>query len=157
MKKTNLSSLLSILFLLAFVSNFSFAQSAVAGQIFSKDEADKLFGPVHQFVKMPISNFKTLLNGCNDRMMFKFAGTDLHILNGKRAQLFCTSGFAKNFSVKDTMKYYSTSVIKELLSKGQGSSVIIERREKVMSITVGDYTMERANLCPPDCPTGPVE
>lgn len=158
MKKINLFSLLSVLFFLVFLSNFSFAQTTTAaGQIFSKDEADKLFGPVYQFVKMPVSDFNNLLGRCTDHMMFRFEGNDLYIMDGKRQQLFSTSGSAKAFSIADTMKYYSTSVIKELLTKGQGTSVIIEKRASVMSVTIGDYTMEKSYICPPDCPIDPLQ
>lgn len=157
MKKINFFSLLSILFFLVFLTNFSSAQTVVAGKIFTSVEADKLFGPVNQFVKMPLSNFITLLNRCTEKMMFRFEGTDLYITDEKRSQLFGTSGLARAFSLADTMKYYSVSVIKELLAKGQNTSVTIEKRESVMSVTAGDYTMEKAAICPPDCPTDPLQ
>lgn len=43
-----------------------------------------------------------------------------------------------------------------MFSKGQSTSTSIESRESVMSVTDGDYTMEKSIVCPPDCPTDPL-
>lgn len=154
MKKFNLCSLLSVLFFLAFSSNFSLAQT-IAGKVFLKEEADNLFGPVLQSVKIPASQLQQMLNQTGDCLMFRFEGTELYILNSKRAQIYSSKGSFKSFSASDVLKFYSTAVIKELLNKGQSDSITIEERQSVMSVTDGSYTMEEAYSCPPDCTTEP--
>jgi hypothetical protein len=151
MKKFNLCSLLSVLFFLVFSSHISSAQT-VAGKIFTKEEADNLFGPVVQSVKISASQLQQMLSQTGDYLMFRFEGTSLYILNSKRSALYSSVGSLKSFSAADVMKVYSTSVIKELLNKGQSDTITIEERQSVMSVTDGDYTMEYALGCPPVCP-----
>lgn len=153
MKKLNLDSLLSVLFFLVLCSGFSFSQT-LAGKVILKEEADKLFGPVVEYIKMPVSQFQSLLNESGDYMMFRFEGPDLYIFNSNRSVLF-SSGAYREFTAADELKVYSTSVVKELLSKGQSDLIIIEKRQSVMSVTDGAYTMEYSTICPPDCPIKP--
>lgn len=150
MKKPNFKALLFSLIFLVLSNNFSFAQE-VAGKIYSKEEADKLFGPVLHSITMSASQFESLLSQSGDRMLFKFDGSDLYVLNSKRNVMF-TTGLQRAFSVSEQMKVYSALVVKELLSKGQSPTVTIEKRESVMSVTDGAYTMENASACPPYCP-----
>lgn len=154
MKKFNLKTLLLVPFFIAFASSFSFSQT-VAGKIYLKAEADSLFGPVQQFVKMPLTQFQALLDKCEDRMLFRFEDPDMFVLNEKR-EVLSSTGSLKTFNASVVMKAYSKSVIKELLSKGQGgSSISIEKRQNVTSVTYGTLTMENATMCPPDCPFEP--
>lgn len=151
MKKTPLLSLLSVLIFLISFGNYSSAQTKIAGKIVSKNEADQLFGPVLESLQMNTSDFESLINKCEDYMLFSFEPASLNIFNKYRSLLF-RNGSTREFSMTDKMKMYSVSVIKELLAKGQATKIVIERRQEVLSITDGSYTMEYAAICPPDCP-----
>lgn len=130
----------------------NFYAQTVAGKIFTKDEADKLFGPVLESYTMSAEQFSTLLNKSGNAVMFSFSSNNLHILDAKRNVLF-SNGQVRVFSSSEVLKYYSVSVAQELLSKGKSSVIVIEKREKVLSITNGVYTMEDAVDCPPWCPS----
>lgn len=150
MKKLNLSTFLFLVFFLALGCKVSVAQT-VAGKVFLKEEADKLFGPVLQSVTMTSAQFQSILKQSGNFLKLRFDGPDLSILSNERRVLFQT-GSLRTFAATEQLKVYSASVIKELLSKGQSATITIERRENVMSVTNGNYTMEEAACCPPDCP-----
>ncbi|MGE5499221.1 MAG: hypothetical protein ACM3Q2_14155 [Syntrophothermus sp.] len=143
----------AILFLFSFVllsSDFSFAQT-VAGKIYSREDADKLFGPVLEKVSLDSDQFQKLVNNSGAVIMFKFESSGLYIFNDKRNVIYST-GQNKTFLASDILKFYSLSVVNDLLNKGQASTVTIEKRQNVISITDGSYTMEDAIACPPICP-----
>ncbi|MDP4175976.1 MAG: hypothetical protein Q8933_18505 [Bacteroidota bacterium] len=152
MKKWNFSALLLFLFFLALDSNFLSAQTVI-GKVYTKAEADKLYGPVLKSIKLPASQFKNILSRSGKFMKFRFEGSDLYILNTDRKELFRSGSTAtvRTFSATDPVRVYSSSVVDELLSKGQSSTITIEQRADVMSVTDGEYTLENGTGCPPDC------
>ncbi|MFC2103567.1 hypothetical protein ACFLSS_03975, partial [Bacteroidota bacterium] len=46
---------------------------------------------------------------------------------------------------------FSKSVIKKLISDGGESTIYIEQRSEVLTVTNGSYTMESGVVCPPIC------
>jgi hypothetical protein len=87
MKKWNFGALLLFLFFLALNSNFLSAQTVI-GKVYTKAEADKLYGPVLKSFKLPASQFKNILSRSGKFMKFRFEGSDLFILNTDRKELF---------------------------------------------------------------------
>ncbi len=120
----------------------------IIGKIFSKDEADKNFGPVLSSVKIPSSELKTLINGSNKLVMFSVNEGKLSILKEGRAVLY-----PAGFSPKSDEKYaaYSKSVVEELLSSGKADITVVEQRQEVISVSNGQQTLETSDWCPPIC------
>jgi len=118
------------------------------GKIISKHSADKLFGPVLVSEKMPTENLKTIINQSTKIVMFKIIDNNIYVLDNNRNVLSpskTTVGSSEVFSV------YAISVVQELLNNGGNSVTFIEKRNEVLTITNGEYTLEYSNLCPPYC------
>jgi hypothetical protein len=120
----------------------------IVGTIFSKDEADKNFGPVLSSVKIASSELEALISQSNKLVMFNVAGGKLSILKEGRILLY-----PPGFSVKSDEKYAacSKSVVEELLSLGKADTTFVEQRKDVISITNGLHTLEQIPWCPPWC------
>lgn len=143
-----------LLFLALFciLASNTFAQE-IYGKVFVKEEADKLYGSVLKSYKISALTLSEYLSKTGDYIMFKLGSKDetLAVLSDKRALLF-SDRTDKNISASEVFYAYSKSVVQELLNKGQEGTVYIEQREKVMTVTNGNYTMEIARPCPPYCP-----
>jgi hypothetical protein len=120
----------------------------IIGKIFSKEEADKNFGPVLSPASISSSELKALISQSNKLVMFNINGGKLSILKEGRAVLY-----PAGFSPKSDEKYavYSKSVVEELLNTGKAETTVIEQRKDVISITNGLQTLEMGNWCPPYC------
>ena len=120
----------------------------IIGKIFSKDEADKNFGPVLSSVSISSSELKALVSQSNKLVMFNVAGRKLSILKEGRAVLY-----PGGFSPKSDEKYasYSKSKVEELLNLGMSDTIIVEQRKDVISVTNGLHTLETSDWCPPFC------
>jgi hypothetical protein len=120
----------------------------IFGKIFSKNEADKNFGPVLSSVSISSTELKTLISQSNKFVMFNIAGGKLSILKEGRSVLH-----PAGFNPKSDEKYaaYSKSVVEELLSTGKADTTVIEQRQDVISVTNGESTLELAPWCPPFC------
>jgi hypothetical protein len=138
---------IQLFILVLFISNlysFSFAQ----GKLFTKEEANELFGPVLRSVEISVPVVHNLINQTNSRLMFRVAGNQAIILDENRNVLHPAGVVIKP---QDVFSVYSTAVLNELLSSGNGGSVNIEQRREVLSITFGVMTMEVGAFCPPFC------
>ena len=120
----------------------------IIGKIFSKEEADKNYGPVLSSVKIASSELKTLISKSKKYVMFNIKDGKLSILKEGRALLY-----PAGFSVKSDEKYatYSKSKVEELLNSGKADTTVVEQRKEVMSVSNGQYTMEIMQWCPPIC------
>ena len=120
----------------------------IFGKIFSKEEADKNFGPVLSYVNISASELRALISQSNKLVMFNVAGGKLSILKEGRAVLY-----PAGFSPKSGEKYatYSKSKVDELLSAGKSDTIAVEQRKEVISVTNGQYTLEISTWCPPVC------
>jgi hypothetical protein len=132
---------------------------SVYGKIFTKEEADKLFGPVLESTKFSMAEFKKLLAKTNLCIMFKYEPGKLYIFDKKRNVIY-PEGDTRKFSSADVLKLYSLSVVEELINKTAQDSKVdgddeveVERREEVVSTSTTVYTMEVGTECPPYCPT----
>ncbi len=126
------------------------ATQNVHGKLYSKDEADKQFGPVLESHQISVDDFKELLKKTRDSLMFHFEKGNLHIFDHTR-KVIHTHGTARPFAPHEVVKRYSTSVINDLLAQGGGPVVAVENRANVLSVTNGSTTMETGTDCPPYC------
>ena len=139
------SALLTILVCLAFIN---VSQAQTYGQIFTKQEADELFGPV--LISFPITKpaVYSFLTRTNNYIMFKVKDNKAIVLDNKRNVLFPKATIINS---SDEFHMFSVSVVNELLSLGNDNSVYIEQRTNVLSVSSGGFTMEIATICPPFC------
>ena len=121
----------------------------MAGKIFAKEEADKLFGPVLYSVAMGINEFNSLMAMTEKHVMFRVENGKLFILGDGRKVLF-----PKGASVtsEEVFSWADKSMVAELLNLCKENEVFVENREIVLSVTYGSNTLEQTILCPPFCP-----
>ena len=140
-----MSKSLFAFFVIALMSMNVFSQ----GKILSKEEADKLFGPVLVSKEIPSSTLKELVSKSVEVIMFNIVDDDVYILGDDRKVLL-----PAGLNIKSTDKYhvFSTLIVQELLSRGSNPTTYIEQREKVLTISNGNITLEYSWICPPICP-----
>lgn len=139
---------IGIVFFLLIMFSSSFAQTY--GKLYSKIEADKLYGPVLSSVEISSDELQSLIAKTKNYMKFHLAEGRLSIFGDERQVLSSENPAA--ITEGTVLKVYSTSILRELLSKGQNKVTTVEQRSEVMSLTNGDYTLEMAVDCPPYCP-----
>ena len=142
--KKNFFMLLSILFLMTI--NQSFSQEY--GKIFSKNEADKLFGVVYKSQNIKKDVLISALQNTSKVVMFKLENNFLTILGDEREVLFSSGSFTDKNQV---FRLFSKSKVEELLRLGNDDNCFVEDRERVLTVTNGDYTLEVSVPCPPTC------
>lgn len=121
------------------------------GKIFTRTQADSLFGPVIGLRITDTTLVKSLTGKAGNYIMFKLENSRLTVLDSKRSVLYSDNhGTAANST--EVFHNFSASVLRELIKRGQKSTIFIEKRRDVLSITNGGYTMEAARPCPPYCP-----
>lgn len=127
---------------------YSSIHAQTYGKLYTKSEADNLYGPVLSSVTINTSDLNLIIEKANNYIMFNILNGKLVILGEGRHLLS-----PENIQVdeKAVFKMYSISLVKELLSKGQDKTTTIENRKNVLSITNGEYTLEYAADCPPNC------
>lgn len=118
------------------------------GKIISRESADKLFGAVLVSQKIPTDNLKTLVSQSSKVVMFKIIDNNIYVLDNAR-NVLSPSGLAVSNS--EVFYVYSVAIVQELLNTGGSPVTFIEKREKVLTITNGEDTLEYSNLCPPFC------
>lgn len=151
MKNNILLTLLSFLFLLS-LSELINAQEY--GKIFSKQEAEKLFGPVIVSHEIPTSQLQSMLSKTSKVILFKKIGRKFLIVDHERKVMNTdVTGFAQTEAITEDepLKVYSVTKVQELITNGQEPVTTIEMRSGVMSITNGEYTLEMSGICPPLC------
>jgi hypothetical protein len=121
----------------------------MAGQLFSKAEADEMFGPVLESKQISTEQLKLLMNKTSNLIMFNIIDGKLSILGDNRNLLF--SDEESSYSDSTVFTAYSVSVLNELLGKSTLDIVDIEKRKIILSVTYGESTMEVGGLCPPLC------
>jgi hypothetical protein len=144
--KTNISKLSFCVFLILILSQLNTAQTI--GKIFSKEEADKNYGPVLSSVSITSSELKTLISQSDKYIMFNIKDGKLSIL-GEGKTLLYPEGFKVN--ADERYAVYSKSKVEKLLKSGKADVTIIEQRKGVISVTNGLQTLEAASWCPPFC------
>lgn len=141
----NIKSALALFLLL---SGLTFSQQVV-GKIYSKQEADNLYGSVLSSVPIKSITLTGLLSNSTNDIMFRIVNGSANIVDNYRHPLY--SG---NFTVSpnDVYRVFSISLVYKLLQDGNSPVTYIESRNNgVVSITNGVYTLEYGNTCPPYC------
>jgi hypothetical protein len=118
------------------------------GKIFSKDEANNLYGAVQQSKDISSSELASLFSGSKNYLMFKIINNQLVILGDKRVVLY-PAGYKDDN--KEVFAVYSISKIQELLNTGKAVATTVEQRSEVISINNGEQTLEMMHWCPPYC------
>jgi hypothetical protein len=134
--------------LVILLSGISFSQEVV-GKIYSKQEADSLYGPVVSSVGISSSILIELLSNSTNYIMFRMANESVYIVDNNRHPLF--SG---NFAVDsvDVYRVLSISMVAKIVQDGKNPVTDIEIRNKdILTITNGIYTLEYSVACPPWC------
>ena len=135
-------------FALSFIfSDFCFAQTI--GKIFTKEEANTLFGRVVDSVKISPAELNAAITKTEKDVMFRLVNGTLTILGDRRAPVYPSAETL--VGRLDVFHRYSKSLVVELLSKGTGDAVYMENRKDVFSVTFGGYTLEMSYPCPPSC------
>jgi hypothetical protein len=123
--------------------------SQTYGEIFTKDEANKRFGPVLNSVSLQTSSFQGMLNQTNKYIMLKIKDGNAIILDSNRKAIY---PIGKSVNSADVFSVYSASVMNELLKLSTSENIFIEQRNSVLTVSNGAYTLEMAVWCPPICP-----
>ncbi|MGE5797324.1 MAG: hypothetical protein ACM34O_14490 [Ignavibacteria bacterium] len=120
----------------------------IHGEIFSKDEGEKFFGPANISISLSAAELEQLLDKTGDTLLIKIIGEDLFILDNKKNLLFKTGG---DLPGNEQLFVYSVSVIKTLIEKGRDEWIFFEQRKDILSVSNGNFIMERGSSCPPFC------
>lgn len=143
---TNKKIAIMVILFISFLSSINYSQEI--GQIFDSKEADELFGPVLEKMSINADELKSILSSTDNKIMFRLENNEYTILGDNRKLLYCSDNFVEQNQV---FHLYSKSKVIELLNKGNKQTVILENRQNVFSITVGNYTLEKGAPCPPNC------
>lgn len=138
----------SFLILFLFFSGLTFAQTQTIGKIFTKDEANTLYGNVIFSVTINVSELDSLLSQTQNVVMFNIMNKQLVLLGDNRKVL--SAGSVK-ISPTDIFAFCSKSKLLELLNYGDGTQINFEIRLSHPTITYGLHTLEETNYCPPIC------
>jgi len=136
----------AFLFFLVFFANSS-AQSI--GKIYSKTDADSLFGKVHFSQKIDAELMKKILDDTTKVAMFKISKDKLLVLDKYKKAI---SPDSINVGADESFYIYSKDMLKELFEKGDNEEgVYVEMRRNTLTISSGNYTLEFSYICPPFC------
>ncbi|MCX6168678.1 MAG: hypothetical protein NTX65_05040 [Ignavibacteriales bacterium] len=119
------------------------------GKIFTKEEANNLFGNVIDSVSIKQGEITSVLNQIQSYIMFQVSNGELVILGEGRKLLY---PIVKNVGPDEVFALFSKSKVVELLSSGTGETISIEKRQNHLTVTFGLLTLEEAVWCPPFCP-----
>ncbi len=119
------------------------------GKILSKENADQLFGPVLVSREIPTETLKMYTNQSTNVIMFKLMNNDLYILDNNRNALL---PLGATINSSEVFSMYSVAIVQQLLSDGGSPFSYVEKRNSVLTITNGVFTLEYSILCPPLCP-----
>ena len=128
------------------LSPLAFSQ-VTAGKIIDSAEAENLFGKAEYGIQFAPALLKDYLQS-SSYLFFSLNSKILFISNERKEILYPPHGVLKGDEV---FHVYSSEVINELINKNSGSSVIIEKRKNVLTLTNGNFTLEFGYLCPPYC------
>lgn len=154
MKRKNYILLVSFIILITLLFIVFFCKPEVTGprtigQVFTKVEADSLFGKVTEEKSINAKSLKLLATGCKDYMLANIIDSNIVVLNEKKELL---SETLYDYTGSDTVNVFSISVLYELLSKGNDGTVMFQHRGRKFTVTNGEYVLEMVDPCPPICP-----
>ncbi|NJD22585.1 MAG: hypothetical protein FIA82_07950 [Melioribacter sp.] len=145
--KINGSKILFLFFYIFLFSTVSFSQTV--GKIYSKEEANTLFGNVIDSASVSLCDLISAINQNQNYVMFQIINGELIILGDGRKVLYPVG---KNVDPNEVFALYSKSKVVELLCLSSGNTVAVEKRQSHLTVTFGLNTLEESWLCPPFCP-----
>lgn len=126
------------------------AESNLYGDIISKDSANQQFGTAIYSVSAESDQLRRYSDGTTNLIMFQIINNGLYILGDNRIPLFPASS---SLDADTEFIVYSKTKFIELLDRGQNPKTYVELRDKKLTISNGDYTLEFGAVCPPWCNT----
>lgn len=145
--KKNYSTYLKIILLFFFAFTNQHAQTF--GKLFSKNEADKLYGEVLESYSFNKTELLKIITKTDSTVMFNFLNGSPVILGDQRKLLY-----PDTLVVSDEEKFYlySKSIVEKLISLYEYNEIYMEQREYSITLTNGSTTLEESIICPPFCP-----
>ena len=140
--------------MLVFVSVLSFSlfsinlHAQIIGKIFSKSEANTLFGAVIETKDISVSELNTILNQTDQNVMFLIKNGTIAIKGDGGKEIY-NNGIT--LESNDVYSKYSKSLVKNLVFMSTSGIITIEKRKSVISLTTGEITLELGLGCPPIC------
>jgi ribosomal protein L27 len=141
----------------AAIPNAQFGKLGLVGKIFSKDEADIIFGKVKSSLTISVDELNAAIDKGNQYILFAIKDGQIVIRNEKRQHL---SNERVNLKQDETLYLVSKSMVKELLkakksslslAKSTAAAVAVELRDGVLTLSYYDQTLEQFAACPPIC------
>lgn len=120
----------------------------MAGKIFTKSEANSLYGAIIISKEIKTEQLKEYFQQTKNSLMFLIKDGNLYILGDNRRPLFSEGTELKS---EEIVHLFSLSVVEELINKGGSDITVAEKRDKVLTVTNGIFTLEQSTLCPPIC------
>lgn len=148
MKKVTSLLTLTAFVLVLFVSITSAqeSKSKTIGKIFTKEEADQLFGKVIGSVQLTKSELKKALTKSKDYVLFSVKNNKALVMDEKKQSL---TDARVSLASDDVAHVFSKSVVQEFLSKSKAETFAVEVRADVISISDGIFVLEMTIPCPP--------
>jgi Trp operon repressor len=144
----NTRSIFFTVFFVIFVSLCNNIFPQTFGKIFTKDEANKLFGEVLITKPLPVELLRDLISRTEGYIMFRIEDEKMTVLDDERNILY-PDGIMVN--PEEVFTVYKTEVVNELLNGNNTNEVEVQQRTEVLTITAGDNTLEMGAICPPFC------
>jgi hypothetical protein len=119
------------------------------GKIFSKTEANILFGKVLDSFELSKSELRKLLLKTGNYLLVSTKNNKLVLANEKRSIINSINSF--ELSPREQLSIFSKELVDELLTQSISELVLVESREQVITLTSGAYTLEFSTTCPPIC------
>lgn len=138
--------IISAVILLLFLSCSSTQQ---IGKVYTNTEAYQKFGVVISSYETPVDKVKELLTKTENFIMFGILNKTPVILDNNRKLLYPEKSDYKD---TDVFTAYSINAVKDLFAKSNEKNLVIEQRREVLSVSIGNYTLENGWKCPPNCP-----
>lgn len=138
-----------VIIFLILISFIKITGQSEVGVIYSRSDAQDIFGKVDFSIGMNTDEIKQILSSTSKVIMFKIYNQKLVILGDERKVLLNQSTY--NINNVDEFRLFSKSKLEELLMKGLDKYTFIELRNGVLTISNNAYTLEDSFPCPPLC------
>ncbi len=133
----------------------------VVGKLFTKQEANVLFGKVIGSMNLSVSELKNALSNTKDYVLISVKNNTVVLRDERRKSISEENEYLDD---KDVLYIFSKSQIENLLgsallkttsslsvSASTDPIVTVEIRASVLTLTAGETTLEYALPCPPVC------
>lgn len=138
-----------VIIFLILISFIKITGQSEVGVIYSRNDAQDIFGKVDYSIGMNTDEIKKILSSTSKVIMFKIYNQKLVILGDERKVLLNQSTY--NINNVDEFRLFSKSKLEELLMKSLDKYTFIELRNGVLTISNNAYTLEDSWPCPPYC------